>query len=236
MGTSRCRFTLVLRCCSCWVLNTTGLIRISPHQRRQTNISRTTNWTRHPLLFPAAHHNEQHHITPPHLASSRATNEIWRLVLILPARLDLDSDATVIHKQTSLLKTCRQTREEASSLFYGENEFSAPFALGQREHLLLWLSAIGSDNARHIRSLEMRFRQDGTDNLKGREVVSFARLLNSTTAALARSIAEQGVPPSSVRGIEHSPRVLGSNDSVLAPYMVGLSQKKLRRLAEKEGS
>lgn len=173
-------------------------------------------------------------------------NEIWRLVLILPHRVWLNTHANVIHQQTALLKTSRQIRAEASSIFYGENKFHTSFALGREDHLVPWLSAIGRDNARLIHLCAIHFTLSAvTASLNPRESEfypmakaydDYVDLVGSTAAGVARSMVEHGMLASCI-GIDqkmHSGKASPVERRLFVVKMRKYFKREVRPLREEE--
>lgn len=63
-----------------------------------------------------------------------------------------------------LLKVCKQTRFEASSIFYQENQFSAAVSYSNIDSLRSWLQVIGRKNVDRISRLSIEYLPDGRDN------------------------------------------------------------------------
>lgn len=77
-------------------------------------------------------------------------NTVYRLVLTGEGPLTVKKDE--IGNLMALLRTCKQTREEASSIFYSENRFIFPLDGRSIDAGLEWLKGLGR-NAAMIRAL-----------------------------------------------------------------------------------
>ena len=84
-------------------------------------------------------------------------NQIWRLALTTPHDGSTAIDLPQAHRRGALLRTCRQIREEATSIFYCEGTFSALAVLGSSEILLPQLQLLNPKNARQIRHFVVHF-------------------------------------------------------------------------------
>ena len=82
-------------------------------------------------------------------------NEIYRLVLVDDEPLDIERNA--IAERTALLKACRQTREEASEIFYAENKFRLPGLCTHTADTITFLELAGQKNASGIPRLIVAF-------------------------------------------------------------------------------
>ena len=88
-------------------------------------------------------------------------NRVYAMVLV--ARGEEKTDVSDWKKDTSLLRVCKQIREEASDFYYESNNFyylvSAGDGLNEKKWSTLsdWFSLIGQPNASKIKNLELDY-------------------------------------------------------------------------------
>ncbi|KAK3707357.1 hypothetical protein LTR37_012201 [Vermiconidia calcicola] len=81
-------------------------------------------------------------------------NVIYRHVLLSEHSIDI----AAARSKSSLLETCKQIRQEASSMFYSENTFVWQATDGNCNGLISWLAAIGPESAASIPQLKIDFQ------------------------------------------------------------------------------
>ena len=81
-------------------------------------------------------------------------NTIYREVLV--PTVDILITRKVIERETALLKVCHQIREEASSIFYGENKFK-DWRRSQAATVISWIRLIGNEHAGMIQQLTVNY-------------------------------------------------------------------------------
>lgn len=105
-------------------------------------------------------------------------NDIYSLVLISGDPIDVE-DMKSIHARTALLRTCRQVREEASGLFYGDNTFRTLWTIDEEITGLSWLFRLGHARASQITRMIIapnisngRFEENRSGTAFVREVIA----------------------------------------------------------------
>ena len=79
-------------------------------------------------------------------------NNIYRLVLT--SEIPVAIKKSDLRGRTALLQTCRQIRNEASSVFYSENEFRIPLDNENVEHAVAWLK-LANTQAKQIKRMSV---------------------------------------------------------------------------------
>ncbi|KAK4544202.1 hypothetical protein LTR36_004412 [Oleoguttula mirabilis] len=83
-------------------------------------------------------------------------NMIYRSVLISADPIDISCEDAAT--PPAILATCRQIKEEATSIYYGENTFSAtepPSTLPKAETYVRWLDRSGETNCRQVANFRL---------------------------------------------------------------------------------
>lgn len=178
-------------------------------------------------------------------------NEIWRLALQSPTG-SITIIPSAIRRYTPLLNTCRQIREEATSIFYGENTFSTHVVIGGSNTLRPWLHSIGRANAGRIRSLHTsisvasgvllwggRRRTAGRSKRRaqGNNEWVEVELIRAWAGNVARSIVGHGVRATRIKGSETQHLSQSSADLTPARRLSQVRwefEVEVRRMAEDE--
>ncbi|KAK5134781.1 hypothetical protein LTR08_006156 [Meristemomyces frigidus] len=90
--------------------------------------------------------------------SPELRNQIYHLALYERRPVAITPNRTM---EPSLLKTCKQIRNEAELLFYAINHFTAIITFSPSQHLVYWLGQGPKQKLALIRSLTVRYERPG---------------------------------------------------------------------------
>lgn len=147
-------------------------------------------------------------------------NWIYRLVLVSDAAIDVSSESPAT--PPGLLGTCRQIREEATSIYYHENAFTAmtvTHAHAGYKRMISWFGKI--DRARCAMMAVFRLNLDITQDVQAIGSEFMTDQAKNTFQRLARAMVHRlvviGVPPNAIH-FEAARKIVTLGDAIKATW------------------
>lgn len=134
---------------------------------------------------------------------------------VLKAEDENHEQSQNLSKRIGILQTCRQVREEASSIFFAETTFAFRVSIDGTEKLTAWLTTIGPKNASLLTSLvitivpsqatqefELMFKAAARARKPKQALKLWRCHIGQPSRALGRAIVSAGVRSAAVKVVD----------------------------------